>query len=30
MVEKSVIIDAIQKAKEIAPERKFTESIDIT
>lgn len=30
MVEKSVIIDAIRKAKEQAPERKFTESIDIT
>lgn len=30
MVEKSVIIDAIQKAKETAPERKFTESIDMT
>jgi large subunit ribosomal protein L1 len=30
MVEKSVIIDAIQKAKETAPERKFTESIDVT
>jgi large subunit ribosomal protein L1 len=30
MVEKSVIQDAIQKAKETAPERKFTESIDIT
>jgi len=30
MVEKSVIIDAIRKAKEQAPERKFTESLDIT
>lgn len=30
MVERSVIIGAIQKAKEQAPERKFTESIDIT
>ncbi|HWQ67984.1 MAG TPA: 50S ribosomal protein L1 [Methanospirillum sp.] len=30
MVEKSVITDAIQKAKETAPERKFTESIDMT
>jgi len=30
MVERSVIIGAIQKAKEQAPERKFTESIDVT
>ena len=30
MVEKNVILDAIKQAKEKAPERKFTESVDIT
>jgi large subunit ribosomal protein L1 len=30
MVEKSVLIDALKKAKEQAPERKFTESVDMT
>ena len=30
MVEKSVIVDALTKAKEQAPERKFTESVDMT
>ena len=30
MVEKSVIVDALKKAKEEAPERKFTESVDMT
>lgn len=30
MVEKSVIEDALKKAKEQAPERKFTESVDMT
>lgn len=30
MVEKQVILDAIKQAKEKAPERKFTESVDIT
>lgn len=30
MVEKSVLIDALKKAKEQAPERKFTESLDMT
>jgi len=30
MVEKSVLIDALNKAKEQAPERKFTESVDLT
>jgi large subunit ribosomal protein L1 len=30
MVQRSVIIDAIQAAKEKAPERKFTESVDIS
>lgn len=30
MVEKSVIVDALKKAKEQAPERKFTESVDMT
>lgn len=30
MVERRVIIDALKKAKDQAPERKFTESVDIT
>ena len=30
MVEKSVLIGALKKAKEQAPERKFTESLDMT
>lgn len=30
MVEKNVILDAIKQAKEKAPERKFTESFDMT